>query len=197
MNHFITWQGEDNQLGIFYKLLMNVPTALPVLKIPLSRSERKIMGNKYFHKGIYFGKFIMWNLSQIFLILSREYEPTVYDIEFFSGTDRLPLTRVSVEKLKSNKKLLLVFAALLLPSLAPWIFCHKRTKYYKSCYCRHYRTHRELEWEVFFRKLLQRQFAEFVSRLCIGRGKATHTGEDEKQDQEICGSSTRYHWGKG
>ena len=78
----------------------------------------------------YFARYIhTYNIYNIYIYIyvksvpdipnPRVYEPTVYDIEFFSGTDRLPLTRLSVEKLKSNKKLLLVFAALLLPSLAP------------------------------------------------------------------------------
>ncbi len=54
------------------------------------------------------------------------------------------------------------------PVSPPWIFCHQRTKYYKSCYCQHYRTHRGPRPRV--RSVFQKLSSETICWVCLQTG---------------------------
>ena len=51
------------------------------------------------------------------------------------------------------------------PVSPPWIFCHQRTKYYKSCYCQHYRTRRGPRPRV--RSVFQKLSSETICWVCL------------------------------
>ena len=57
------------------------------------------------------------------------------------------------------------------PVSPPWISCHQRTKYYKSCYCQHYRTRPQTQSEKCFSETFFRDNLLSLSQDCVSGGE--------------------------